>query len=211
MLSSRMDKLVSEYYAKNGSLKPIEDKGNVVFNSSALQRVPGFCRSRYKNYFAIPLIFYTYASEKINCQVNPKIYAGAISRYIYAELGADSLPQKLQGKTLEISFNELPCTFFHRYQDHYVILQYGFNMSFSNEDMADQGGRIRISYVIKDQAGNATQGQIEQPVSSTYYKRNYSQSRKSMIKNFIYTFDDKYINACQRAAQALSTDIRNNL
>jgi hypothetical protein len=211
MLSSRMDKIVSEYYAKKGSLKPVEDKGNVVFNSSALQRVPGFCRSRYKNYFTIPLLFYTYASEKINCQVNPKIYAGAISNYFYSELNADSLWPKLQGKTLEITFNELPCAFVHKYQDHYLILQYGFNMSFSNEEMTDQGGRIRISYVIRDQAGNVKQGQLEQPVSPTYNRRNFAQSRRTLVKNFIYTFDDKYLDACARIARALNSEIRNHL
>jgi len=176
-----------------------------------LQRVPGFCRSRYKKFFTIPLLFYTYASEKINCQVNPKIYASAIASQFYERLNADSLWPKLQGKTLEISINELPCAFWHRYQDHYVILQYGFNMSFSNEEMAEPAGRIRISYTLRDQAGNTSQGQIEQPVSSSYSKRNFAQPRKSMIKNFIYTFDDKYLEACSRAAWALSSDIKEHL
>jgi hypothetical protein len=211
MLSGRMNKIVSEYYAKKGSLKPIEDKGNVVFNSTALQRVPGFCRSRYKNYFAIPLLVYTYANEKINCQVNPKIYAGAIANYFYAELGADSLLSKLQGKTLEITFKELPSSFWHRYQDHYVILQYGFNMSFSSEEIADQGGKIRISYVIRDQAGSVKQGEIEQPVSTTYYKRPFAQARKSFVRNFIYTFDSKYLDACAQIAHTLNSEIKNHL
>jgi hypothetical protein len=211
MLSSKMDKIVSEYYAKKGSLKPVEDKGHVVFNSAPLQRVPGFCRSRYKNYFTIPLLFYTYASEKINCQVNPKIYAGAIASYFYSELNADSTWMMLKDKTLEVTFNELPCTFTHRYQDHYLILQYGFNMSFSNEEMMDQAGKIRISYVIRDQAGNATQGQIEQPVSSTYNKRNFAQSRKTMVKNFIYIFDDKYLDACAQIARELKSELRKHL
>jgi hypothetical protein len=196
-----MDKLVSTYYAQKGSLKPIEEKGNVKLNMQALPKTPGFCKSRYRSFFMIPLLVYTMSNEKINCRVNPKIYVNVFAGELYSALQAEVY--KIDGKTLEINFTDVPSSFTHRYQEHLVALPYVWT-GFEKEEAHSDNAYVRLNYTVRDASLNIVkQGEIEQIVNPTAAIRSWSLRRKTFIQNFVANFDSNLESSCREAARAI--------
>jgi hypothetical protein len=207
MLCSRMDKLVSQHYARKQALKPIEEKANVSINTTALNKVNGFCRSRYKRFFTIPLLIYTYSDERIQCDVNPKIYAGLIVRELYSKMETEEWRGKLDGKILYLNFGSIPSRFTHNYENHFIALPIFYtsiNLSYTKEEGFSERKGMYLSYTIKDNSGNILkQGELEQTVNNTYIKRPWSQWRKHFIQDFISNFDGNFEEACRALSDKL--------
>jgi hypothetical protein len=208
MLTGKMDKIVSEYYAKKRVLKPIENNNSSVIPIDSLKRINGFCKSEYKNFFTVPLIFYYYSKEKILCRINPKIYANAILSEFNDQLIKAVDDKKLNGKTIEIIFNNIPTSFIHSYKDHLLIVQYA-NMSFVKDEVYNEGSDLRISYIIRNKQTLQVikKGRVIEPFPGSFYRKTYGERRKVFIKNFVTTFDEHLQVSCKQIAQLLIKEL----
>ncbi len=183
MLRSKMDKIVTEYYAKKKQiLKPIESGNNSVIVIDSLKRVNGFCKSDSKSFFTVPLLFYYYSKEKILCRVNPKIYANAILSEIDGQLNTGDANRKLAGKTIEVIFSNIPSFFYHNYAEHFLVIQYA-NLSFAKEEVYNPAGDLRINFVIRDNQTSQIikKGRVTEQFINTYFRKNYGERRNTFI------------------------------
>lgn len=208
MLTSKLDKIVIEHYAKKQALKPIESKNNSVIFTDSLKRINGFCKTEYKSFFTIPLIFYYYSKEKIFCRINPKFYANTILAEFNDRLKDESKSKKLDGKTIEIIFNTIPTSFYHQYTNHFVLVQYA-NLSFSKDELYNERDDLKISYIIRDNQTSQIikRGRVENQFLSNSYRKAFRERRKTFIRNFVATFDNNLQFSCRQIAQYLINEL----
>ncbi|MBA3663586.1 MAG: hypothetical protein H0W61_05175, partial [Bacteroidetes bacterium] len=157
MLTGKMTKLVSEHYAPKSRLTIPDNISWLTVSTDSLKRINGYCESKYNSFFAVPLLVYTYSQEGIECRVNPKIYVNRIVTDLENKMKEQGAEGKITGKKLELSFTNIPTTFFHRYTSHYVALQLVFNnlyFSIRNNELSNRASTLRLNYVLRDAATN---------------------------------------------------------
>lgn len=205
MLSGKMTRIVSEYYAPKAKLRMQESPAWLSIKTDSLQRVYGYCEARYKRFFTVPLLFYTYSDEKMECKINPKIYANFLSSALQKQLTAAGMENKLSGKVLEVSLSQVPSTFYHRYYSHYIILQNLLHFSITENELSNRAGTVRLSYILRDQTTQniIKAGVLSAPVAGSFYTKYYSERRLYFVQNFVATFDRQL----QTAIDQLSTDL----
>lgn len=205
MLTGKMTKLVSEYYAPKKSLRVNDNTNWLIIKTDSLPRVNGYCQTRYNRFFTVPLIIYTYSAENIECKVNPKMYVNSIVAEINRLSQSTSTNKLLSGKIIELSVNNIPMVFNHNYDNHYVSLQFFFQnigLSITKNELFYKKNSLRVSYKIQDAATLTLlkQGYLSEPFSGAYYLKNYGQRRKNFVKDFIAAYDNDLENACKMIA-----------
>lgn len=154
MTTSRMDKVVATYYAEKnkGFIKSFEVK-NCEVSYAKLKQVNGFSKSRYKNFFVVPLLVYYFSYEKIHCQVNPKVVATPFARELSDWLNQQYYSDKLKDKQLEIEFVKMPNSFIHVYESQLLALPYSTGISIVENDFLSDSGYVEINCILKDSNG----------------------------------------------------------
>lgn len=212
MLSGRMTKLISEYYAPKKTLRVSDISNWLIIKTDSLPRINGYCQTRYNRFFTVPLIIYTYSEENIECRVNPKMYVNSIVSEINRLSQLPSNTKLLAGKIIELSVNNIPSVFNHNYTNHYVSLQFFFQnigLSITKNELLYKGNWLRVSYKIKDAITLTLlkQGYLSEPFSGAYYLKNYGQRRKIFVKNFIEQYDNALENSCKMIALKLMNEL----
>lgn len=208
MLSGKMTKIVSEHYVKKGSFTQADNTDWLIVNSNNLQRVQGYCKTRYNRFFTIPLIVYTYSDEKMECHVNPRIYVNSLIKEINTLTQSEINSAKIKGKQIELTVNSLPSKFNHHYNNHFIALDFLFRsmtLSFTKNELYTKGSGIEINYIIrvKETLEVIKTGTLNSFVAADYYQKNYGQRRKFFVQDYLYSFDNKLENACRQIAQDL--------
>jgi hypothetical protein len=190
MLSGKMTRIVSEYYAPKAKLRVEETPAWLTVKTDNLERINGYCQANYKRFFTVPLIVYVYSDEKIQCAINPKIYVNTFT----SALQKQGLDNKLNGKILEISFDHIPTTFNHRYYSHFVAVQLFIqNMYFSvtENELSNKAGEIRATYKLIDPGTLSVikTGTLTAGIPANFYVKNYSERRLYFVRDYISSFD----------------------
>lgn len=212
MLAGKMTRIVSEHYVKKGSLKQIDNSDWLTVNSDKLPKINGFCNTRYKRFFTIPLLVYTYSDEMIECKVNPKMYVNSIITEINKLTQSGINSSKIIGKKVELAIYSIPVTFHHHYNNHFIAVQFLFQnvtLSFTKNELYNKASAIEIQYTIRDKETLTVikSGTLSSSVQSQYYIKNYSQRRKIFVQDYLYSFDNNIENSCRQIA----TDLFNQL
>ncbi len=212
MLSSKMDKIVSKYYVQKHGLKPIDNKNNFVVNTDSLQKINGFCKSNYKSFYTVPLLVYFYSTERIKCTINPRFYVNTLITEINKLLESEANQGKLNDKTIELSFKNIPTTFNHHYTNNsFVALIFltQLSLSFTKDELYYPQSNLKISYIIKDK-GTSTiikQGVLTEILTNANDKRYSIYKRKYFVENFVTSYDNTMQTICQSLAQQLINEL----
>ncbi len=212
MLTSKMDKIVAEHYAKKNVLNSLNNKNEFSIHLDSLQKINGFCKSQYKSFYTIPLLVYFYSDEKIKCSVNPRIYVNSIVNELNKLIENVSATQKLNNKTIELHFTNVPNSFTHHYSSHVIAIQYFFglfSLSFRKNEMYYPQDNIYMNYVIRDK--NSLQiikrGSISEIITSVYDRKSMFDSRKYFVANFVSSYDKTMQYSCYQVAQKLINEL----
>jgi hypothetical protein len=208
MLTGKMDKIVSEHYAKTNSLKPPDNKNDFWINTDSLPKINGFCKSDFENFYIVPLFVYFYSTENIKCTVNPKLYVNTTVSEINKLLENDHNLKKLSGKKIEISFVHIPNTFNHQYKNHFILLQVLIlkaYLSISKNKMYYAQGNFKINYIIRDKETLSIlkQGSLNETIPFYLVEKQRKQSRKIFAEKFVTSYDNNMTKLCQTIAQLL--------
>lgn len=206
MLTSKMDKIVSEHYAGRASLRMPENTGDLVITSEGLPRVNGYCNSRYNHFFTVPLLVYTYSAESINCNINPTIYTSLISNEISRLL--KNHPEKSENRIIEVSITGMPSSFAHKYNNHFVFVQFVFNnitLSFTKNELFNTHGSVVLNFTVKNKSTLETLNSGSVNVGLPYLQKIKFDNiqRKRFVQYYIGAFDEELSNASKAAAQNL--------
>ncbi len=213
MLTSKMDKIVSGYYANKSSLNSLNNKNNFLINTDSLKRLNGFCKSEYKSFYTVPLLVYTYSNEKIKCTVNTKFYVNAFVNELNKLLDLEYNKQKLDNKTIELFFTRIPNSFTHSYYSHTIIIQFlfgnGITLAFREDEMYYPQNKITLNYVIRDKStsGVLKQGNFSELVNKAYSKKGYYEGRRYFVEDFVQAYDNTMQYNCTLIAQKLVDEL----
>lgn len=212
MLTSKMDKIVAKYYVQKNGLKQVDNKNNFTLNTDSLPRINGFCKSSYRNFFTVPLLVYFYSDEKIKCSVNPRFYVNALVNDVNKLLENESNNSKLNDKTIELYFKNIPTTFNHHYGNSFIVVQFflvNLSLSFTKDELYYPQNKMRVSYVIKDKNSSTIlkQGDLSQVLTNASVKTRSIYRRKRFVENFVNSYDNTMENICQEMAQQLINEL----
>jgi hypothetical protein len=214
MLAGRMTKTVSRHYAREDVFSPPPSKYISVVNTDKLQKVNGFCKTEYKRFFFVPLLIYNLSSEKIKCTVNPKVFTNYIVGKIDSALVAEGLAGTLETKSLEIHFNAVPTTFFHRYNYHLFYI-FTFYFGFVKEEMynykeSEATLPISFDYLLRDRETSSIIKQGEISRYSTFNKMNRDfGTRKYLLREYVEKYDMDMKSVSDAAVNSIIEEIKN--
>lgn len=211
MTTSRMNKLVTNYYVKDKKLtltaKPTE---NVRVAHSKLKNVNGFCKSTYKKFYTIPLIFYYYSYERIQCEINPKLLTQQFQVELSKWLDQEDNKAKLNGGSLDVQFTALPHNIHHRYISHYVPLYGRYSTSFQvirNVFMSDSG-TVALTCEIKDRSGAVVKNMsIDRRLKAVNMDTYFTGRRKHFILQGMEVMSVEYETTFRELIQSILEEI----
>lgn len=205
MLTSKMDKIVAKHYANIQAVNVLDNKNAISFSTDSLPKINGFCKSRYKSFYTIPLVAYIYSHEKIVCEINPKYYVNATINELNYLMESDSTKLKMENKLLELKFKKLPNTITHNFNGNFIAIQYLFglfSLSFNFEKMYYPEGIMSVDYVIKDKATFSIlkEGTVNEMIFNVSDRKGFLDSRRYFVEAFVNSFDRDMRKASQSVA-----------
>ncbi len=210
MLTGKMNKTVSKYYITNNITKIIDNKNGFIIQDTA-QKLNGYCNSKINTFYTVPLLLYTFSRESMTCRVNKNIYTNVIVKELNNVIAGDSIAKKLNGKTLSLSFENIPNTFGHKYTSHFFFFQLIVNVYFSfvKNEMYSPIGNIKLKFSIKDKDALVLikEGYLEESVPNIYLKNERGRSRKKFIKDFVTSYDQLMTEHCKNISQKLIKEL----
>lgn len=210
MLPGKMNKAVSSYYITNNISRAIDNTNGFIIHDTA-QKINGYCQSKINTFYTVPLLVYTFSRESMTCKVNKNIYTNAIVKELNNKIASDSVGWEFNKKTLDLSFENVPNTFGHKYTSHFFFFQLIVNVYFSfvKNEMYSPMGNIKIKYIIKDKTSllPIKEGYLEETVSNIYLKNERGRSRKKFIKDFVTSYDRSMTEHCKNISQKLIKEL----
>ncbi len=187
MTTSRMNRLVTQYYTQKDRtpLTPVKSDYFQI-SYSGVKQVNGYCTSTYKSFFTVPLIFYTFSKEQIECKINPKIITKDFARKLDKQLNQEYYKLKLEGLTLQIKFTSLPNHISHRYVSHFIVVpgSYYYNPTFAITESGFYAprGAINLECKLINTAGDVKKEfYITREINSVIMEAPFEGSRRYFI------------------------------
>jgi hypothetical protein len=212
MLTSKMDKIVAKHYSNIQAVNLLDNKNAISFSTDSLPKINGFCKSKYKHFYTIPLVVYIYSREKIVCEINPKYYVNATINELNYLMDSDSTKLKMENKSLELKFKKLPNTITHSFNGNFIGIQYLFglfSLSFNFEKMYYPEGIMSVDYVIKDKATFSVlkAGTVNEMIFNVSDRKGLLDSRRYFVESFVNSFDRDMRKASYSVAKKIINEL----
>jgi hypothetical protein len=198
MTTHRMDKLVGMFYTEK-STQVITPPTNEYFDVdyTKLKHMNYYSQSRYKAFFVVPLLFYTFSKEKIHCDINPKLIAYDLHMELKKTLEQEYYKNKLADKHIYIQLIKLPNWIEHKYVSNFIALptrySVGSGISVREVTFTSDSGNVVLKCGITDKAGNVLKiMEITKHLDPVYVETYAEGRRKYFIYNGLSILDSKY-------------------
>jgi len=217
MTSNRMDKLVANYYmTKDRHMLSPPSCAQYQMNYSNLGHVSGHSKTRYEKFFIIPLVFYTYSNEKMNCDINPKVLSHSFCKKLKYHLDQEYYKLKLEGRKLEIVFSSMPNTINHQYKNQVVFIpsQYYFNpiVYSKKEEFSFAAGDLLMQCKVKDYFGNVIKEfDVQREIQPIFYETEHEGMRKDFIYFGLDKLSAQYDDAYEGIVMQILDELSNGL
>lgn len=144
MTTSRMNKLVMKYYVKQSKTILTPPPSDILeMDYTKLKRVNGYSKSRYKSFFTVPLLIYTFSKERIQCEINPKLLTWQLNEKLKSYLQSSDFAEKMSNRKVVIEWQKLPNVIEHKYVSHFLALPYSYNSaSITKTDFKGEQGTL---------------------------------------------------------------------
>ncbi|MDX2174506.1 MAG: hypothetical protein SFY56_15490 [Bacteroidota bacterium] len=212
MLTSKMDKIVSRHYASAQAITSLDNRNAIPFNIDSLPKINGFCKSRYSDFYVIPLIIYTYSCEKIVCEINPKYYVNATMNELNNLIERDANQLKLENKSLQLIFKKIPNSFIHKFDANSFAFQYfiiPISGTIAKEKMYYDSNEIVVDYIIRDKSTKELikKGRIIETVTSVFDSKALIDTRWYFVETFVNSYDRAMRYASYSVAQKIVNEL----
>lgn len=196
MTRSRMNKLVTKYYAQKDKLiLSTPSKEQYEVNFTRLPVVNGYCHSKFKSFFTVPLLVYTFSKERIVCTINPKLVSWELTNILNKELSMEENAERIKGKKIILEWQHLPNTIEHKYVNHYVPMPRSYiDISVTKVDFKADNGKLELICKITDAQGTILkQLTIEETVEPVHIETYFEGRRRDFIWNGLTAMNEHYI------------------
>ncbi len=199
MTAHRMDKLVTNHYTQKGRnllVPPVNDYFDLDY--SKVKHLNYFTESKYRAFFTVPLLFYTFSKEKIYCAINPKLVAYDFYMELQNTLSQEYYKSKLTDKHLTIQFLSLPNGVEHKYVSNYIALpsRYSASMGISINEISftTDSGDVALKCFVRDKSGNTLKEiSLNKRLNPVTIKTMFEGRRRDFIYNGMARFDERYL------------------
>lgn len=113
LLKNKVERTVNSYYSKRSFNLQTYYTDRIVLNTKEIKSMPGFCKTHYKSFFTVPLLFYTFSKDVIKCDIIPGILINSISNEINSMAENEEYAEMFSEKEIELIFK--------KYQLHFII------------------------------------------------------------------------------------------
>jgi hypothetical protein len=210
MTTSRMNKLVTKHYVSkhNTILKP-ELNQNLDMDYGSLKYINGFCKSRYKSFYTVPMLLYTFSKEQIECEINYRLITWPLIEKLNNYMGQEYYKEKFYGKKIIIAWQNLPNTLEHKYVNHFIALPFTIvDIDVTKVHFKSDLGKIACFIKIVDSEGHELKSvKFEETMNPVFIETFYEGPRRDFIRNGLNIMDQRYNMAFHQLINSILKEI----
>jgi hypothetical protein len=211
MLKSKLDNTVAQYYEDHQANTIPKSSESLDLTYEKVIFLSELSESDYKYFFAVPLVAYNYAGERINSSINPAIYVSKISRQLSSYLDNPENAEKYRKRKVELEIEEVPGKIVYHYSAHLAIIDFGIltrAFHLRKNVMRAISDTLCVNFVLKDSVNKVIKREkIAIPVSGDQDLKNRQASRHNFIYGFIGRYDNRMTVACESITKKIITEI----
>lgn len=206
MTTSRMNKLVMKYYVKQSKTILTPPPSDVLeMDYSKLKNVNGYSKSKYKSFFTVPLLVYTFSKERIQCEINPKLLTWQLNERLRSYLQSSDFVDKMNGRKVVIEWRKLPNVIEHKYVSHFLALPYTYsNVSVTKTDFRSDEGAFACVMKLIDSNGQVIKEKVYEDVLKAVLIETFFEGRR---RDFIWNGLDQVSERNTAAFQLMINSI----
>lgn len=211
MTTARMNKLVTKHYVnKNKTILTPAVNPNLEIDYSGLKHVNGYCNSKYKRFFTVPLLIYTFSKERIQCDINYKLITWPMIDKLNNYLGQEYYQEKLNGKKLVLEWKRLPNTIEHQYVNHFIALPFSYvDIDVTKVHFKSDLGSINCVMKLLDASGHVLkQVNLEESMNPILIESFFEGRRRDFIWNGLRAMDEHYNMAFHQLINSILEQIQ---
>jgi hypothetical protein len=208
MLPGRLTRLVATTLPKPPLDAPPELPARVTVVTDSIRGPYMGVNTKLKQFFAVPLLVYTYSREKMECVISAKRYTTVLRTQFASLCASESYREKLKDLECRITVKQVPAKLFHVYNGHFVALPL-VRFSVHDELMYYPAGEIVIEYTLTRDATPEVvrRGELRYPLYEMKFNRDMWHTRRELVASFTNALNDYLTIRCEQAAQSVLDQI----
>jgi hypothetical protein len=199
-----MDKFVGEQY--NNQIPKLDKKktSDIIVTSAASENSTNISTTVQKTSKMLPLIIYWQFDYRHTCTLNPAIPVNSFSNTINA-MANKGLSQKLNGKKLQLTVEQIPSVFALVDKAHiiWLIYAFGWDKIYMQPDSKD----LVVSYQISGDSNNVKTGKISIKSNEQNKGVRYFQSWKSALAEYLADYNANITNMTKSFVNKLNEEL----
>jgi hypothetical protein len=204
LTSKKMDRFVAEQY-NNQLPKPTKSKAaDILITSSLADGSANISHTVQKTSKVLPLILYWQYDYRHTCTLNPTIPVTGFSNAV-STMAGKGLTQKLNGKKLQLTVEQIPNTFALVDKAHVIWLVYAFG--WDKIYMEPGAGNLIVSYQLLENDKPVKAGRITVENDSRNKGIRYFQSWKSATSEHLADYNIRITNMTRSFISKLMEEI----
>jgi hypothetical protein len=198
----KMNRYVTSRYGETVKLQKLQSD-YITINTTLNTENPVPSESTKKTKKALPFILYMRFYYQTSCTLNPIIPINQFNAAFSSYANSKKLGEKLKGRKLELSIDNLPLTF--SFNDDYQFL---IIIQWERIYLLPQNQEMVLTYKITGEgAGNSKIGTITIPDPNTLKGTRYFQSVKSATREYLTQYDEHIKTMAKTAVDELMKDL----
>ncbi|MDB5195848.1 MAG: hypothetical protein JWP88_218 [Flaviaesturariibacter sp.] len=199
----KINKWVDHHY---GALSISKSKNDYLTISSPLVTAgQPLSTTTKKTKNVIPLLFYWRYDYVNTCNLNPQLPVNAFSATVLPYANSKGLKQKLGGRKLELSIEQLPAMFVLNDRAHLIWVVYAFG--WDNITIRPDEKNLVVSYKLTGENREGKSGKISVQNSTSVMQLHYLQSVKKATAEYLDVYDETIKAMSKKVIDQLLTEI----
>jgi hypothetical protein len=201
---AKLDKWVAHDY-QDVSLTPVKSKLDYLGVTDTIPSLDNRVSSSVKKSGKLlPLLFYWHQDYKYICTLNARIPVNNFITAFTAYAGSKRLKQKLNGRRLELTINNVPHVLTLEDNEHMIwFILYAYSWTYL--DILPGSDDLVLSYKIIDGGSDAKDGTIIVPDANKRLRVKMFQSPKKAIGEYLEQYNDNITAMSRKAVDKLIT------
>jgi hypothetical protein len=200
-----INKWVSNHYNEsyNTPAKIKADYLTITSNLVTADLKASTTKKQVKNF--LPLVFYWQYDYMNTCTLNPKIPVNTFRSTVQSYANSKGLKQKLNGRKIEISIDQIPNVFVLNDRGHIIWVVYVFGWDVLT--FRPQNAELVVSYKITNENGAVQNGIVTVPNSDKILHLRFLQSLKKATGQYLDQYNESIKAMSKVAVDKILTDV----
>jgi len=182
-----------------------DEKGYISFVSDKLIATDTPVKTTKLKSIFIPALFYWEWESTMRCEINPLSQVAKVNRWLLYYADSTGLREKLDGRTLEISFEKIPDSFIYSNRGSTIFMIVAYEYS-GGEAIFPLDQHLKVTYRIMNGGSEVQNGTIDvandlKPVT------NFVKSTRKFTWNYLDQYDSDLKLLSKKLIDSLQAEI----